>query len=61
MRYLVPDESHVQPDQPYAEIEARAGHPTPRVKTLAHMQLHRRAASCHLAAQGGAQWHAQCS
>ena len=21
MRYLVPDESHVQPDQPYAEIE----------------------------------------
>ena len=21
MRYLVPDESHVEPDQPYAEIE----------------------------------------
>ena len=27
MRYLVPDESHVQPDQPYAEIEARPGKP----------------------------------
>lgn len=24
MRYLVPDESHVHPDQPYAEIEVRA-------------------------------------
>lgn len=24
MRYLVPDESHVQPDQPFAEIEVHA-------------------------------------
>lgn len=27
MRYLVPDESHVQPDQPYAEIEVRTNLP----------------------------------
>lgn len=27
MRYLVPDESHVVADQPYAEIEVRAGGP----------------------------------
>ncbi len=25
MRYLVPDEGHVQADQPYAEIEVRTG------------------------------------
>lgn len=29
MRYLVPDESHVQPDQPYAEIEVSSAFPLP--------------------------------